>query len=54
MKNGDIYPSRTHPTAIATQYQAVLPAGTGNIRYFVEAVDTCNNVSYSPVGRIYI
>jgi len=54
MKNGDIYPSRTHPTAIATQYQAVLPAGTGNIRYFVEAVDTCNNASYSPVGRIYI
>jgi hypothetical protein len=48
------YPSQTNPTVIATQYKTVLPAGTGNIRYYVEAVDNKNNVSYSPVGRIYI
>jgi hypothetical protein len=54
MKNGGAYPSRTNPSVIATQYQAILPAGTGNIRYFVEATDTRGNVSYSPVGRIYI
>lgn len=54
MTNAGTYPSRTNPSIIADQYQAVLPAGTGNIRYFVEAVDGRGNVSYSPVGRIYI
>jgi hypothetical protein len=37
-----------------TQYKATLPDGTGNIRYFVKAVDNCGNISYSPVGKIYI
>jgi hypothetical protein len=54
MENCGAYPSRTNPAIIATQYQAVLPAGTGDIRYFIKAVDKCGNVSYSPVGRIYI
>ena len=54
MKNNGTYPSRTNPAIISTQYQTVLPAGTGDIRYFIEAVDNCGNVSYSPVGRIYI
>jgi hypothetical protein len=48
------YPSRTNPGIIATQYKAVLPAGTGDIRYYIEAVDKRGNVSFSPVGRIYI
>lgn len=54
MESGGAYPSRTNPSLIATQYKAVLPAGTGNIRYFVEAEDSKKNVSHSPVGRIYI
>jgi hypothetical protein len=54
MENKDTYPSQTNPAIIATRYQAVLPAGTGNIRYFIEAVDKRGNVSYSPVGRISI
>ncbi|MDM8561454.1 hypothetical protein [Candidatus Parabeggiatoa sp. HSG14] len=54
MENGGGYPSRTNPAIIATQYKVVLPAGTGNIRYFIEAVDMKGNISYSPVGRIDI
>ncbi|MDM8518456.1 hypothetical protein QUF64_00300 [Anaerolineales bacterium HSG6] len=54
MENLDIYPSRTNPAVIARQYKAVLPAGTGNIRYYIEAVDKRGNVSHSPVGRIHI
>jgi len=54
MTNCGAYPSRTNPSVIGTQYLAVLPAGTGNIRYHIEAVDTLGNVSGSPVGRIYI
>ncbi len=54
MKNCGAYPSRTNPAIVATQYEAVLSAETGDIRYYVEAVDHCGNISYSPVGRIYI
>ena len=54
MENCGLYPSRINPSIIATQYKATLPAGTGNIRYFVKAVDNCGNISYSPVGKIYI
>jgi hypothetical protein len=54
MQDCGTYPSRTIPSISAVQYKAVLPAGTGNIRYFIEAVDKCGNVSYSPVGQIYI
>lgn len=54
MTDNGPYPSQTNPTAIANWYQAVLPAGTGNIRYYVEAEDQAGNVAYSPVGRIFI
>ncbi len=54
MKNCGAYPSRTNPAQIATKYQAILPAGTGNIKYYIEAVDNNGNVSYSPMGKIYI
>ena len=54
MENKESYPSQTHPVIIANLYQTILPAGTGNIRYFIEAVDKRGNVSYSPVGRIHI
>ena len=54
MENLDIYPSRTNPAVIARQYKTILPAGTGNIRYYIEAIDKRGNVSHSPVGRIYI
>ena len=54
MENCGTYPSRTNPSVVATQYKTVLPAGTGNIRYLVKAVDNYDNISYSPVGRIHI
>ena len=54
MKDCGSYPSRTDALVIATLYKAVLPAGTGKISYYVEAVDLRGNVSYSPVGRIFI
>lgn len=54
MTNCGAYPSQTNSSIIATQYKTVLPAGTGNIRYHIKAVDMLGNVSYSPVGRIYI
>jgi hypothetical protein len=54
MKGSGAYPSMTNPAVTATQYMALLPKGTGTIRYYVEAEDQCGNVSVSPVGRIYI
>lgn len=54
MENCGPYPSRTNPALIATQYKVQLPAGSGNLRYFIEAIDARNNTSFSPVGRIYI
>lgn len=48
------YPSQTNPAITSTQYLAVLPQGTGTIRYYVEAVDTRGNAAVSPVGRIHI
>ncbi|MCP4396392.1 MAG: glycosyl hydrolase family 57 [bacterium] len=48
------YPSATNPKVIANRYQATLPSGSGDIRYHIEALDSLGNVSYSPVGRIYI
>ncbi|PIE36241.1 glycosyl hydrolase family 57 [candidate division KSB3 bacterium] len=54
MENRGSYPSHTNPKAIASLYTAVLPSGTGDIRYYIEAVDQLGNVSFSPVGRIYI
>ena len=54
MEDRGSYPSRTSPKAIASLYTAILPAGTGNIRYYIEAVDRRGNVSCSPVGRMYI
>jgi len=54
MRSCGAYPSRTNPAIIATEYKTVLPAGMGDIRHFVEAVDGRGNVSYSPVGRIFI
>ncbi|PID57441.1 glycosyl hydrolase family 57 [candidate division KSB3 bacterium] len=48
------YPSRTSPSLIANCYQTILPSGSGDIRYYVEAEDHRGNLSCSPVGRIYI
>jgi hypothetical protein len=54
MQDCGAYPSQTKPAAIANLYQAVLPAGTGDIRYYIEAIDANGNVACSPVGRIAI
>ncbi len=48
------YPSATGPSVVATQYRAILPPGSGNIRYHVEAVDGKGNRAFSPLARIYI
>ena len=48
------YPSETNPRVIANRYQAILPSGSGDIRYYIEAEDSRGNVSSSPAGRIYI
>ncbi|MEK7989834.1 MAG: hypothetical protein VSS52_002410 [Thiotrichaceae bacterium] len=48
------YPSQTQACIAANQYVASLPKGTGNIRYFVEAIDAKGNTAHSPVGRVFI
>jgi hypothetical protein len=48
------YPSRTQPAAIAHLYQAILPAGSGHVHYYVEAEDGQGNKSESPLARIFI
>lgn len=48
------YPSGTNPMVIATHYKVLLPPGTGDICYYIQAVDHCDNATYSPVGRMYI
>jgi hypothetical protein len=48
------YPSQTQTSIVANQYIVTLPKGTGNIRYFVEAIDAKGNTAYSPVGQVFI
>ena len=54
MRDMGEYPSRTRPNMIANLYEVVLPAGSDDIRYYVEAVDGRGNKAESPLGRIYI
>jgi hypothetical protein len=48
------YPSRTKPAAIAHCYQVILPPGSGNIRYYVEAEDNQGNRAETALARIFI
>ncbi len=54
MENLGVYPSQTRACVVANQYVVALPKGTGNIRYFVEAIDALGNTAYSPLGRVFI
>ncbi|MCC8190092.1 MAG: glycosyl hydrolase family 57 [Planctomycetes bacterium] len=48
------YPSQTGPTATASHYQADLPPGAGDVRYWLEAVDSRGNHSRSSLERIFL
>ncbi len=48
------YPCRTGAKATAHLYEAVLPAGIGDIRYWIEAVDAHGNVSRSSLERVFL
>ncbi len=47
------YPSRTGPDRIAHLYTAELPAGAGDIRYWIEAEDGKGNVARGALERIF-
>ena len=48
------YPSQTGPVRIANLHEAILPAGIGDIRYWVEAADSRGNVSRSALERVFL
>ena len=48
------YPSRTGPGLVANLYEAVFPAGIGDIRYWLEAEDRRGNVSRSALERVFL
>ena len=48
------YPSQTGPAATADYYTAALPAGAGDVRYFIEAEDTRGNIGRGALERIYL
>ncbi|MCH9699164.1 MAG: glycosyl hydrolase family 57 [Gammaproteobacteria bacterium] len=48
------YPSQTGASLSANYYTAQLPVGTGDVRYYIEAVDQLNNTARSSLERIYL
>ena len=48
------YPSRTGARSVATLYEAELPRGLGDVRYWIEARDSKGNVSRSALERIFL
>jgi hypothetical protein len=54
LKNLGAYPCNTGAAETSTLFEAIFPAQSGNIRYFIEATDKCGNVSRSPMGRIFV
>lgn len=48
------YPTRTGAARTAEYFIADLPAGSGDIRYYIEAVDKNGNKSTSALERIYM
>jgi Alpha-amylase/alpha-mannosidase len=48
------YPCRTGATATAHLYEAELPVGVGDIRYWLEAVDGKGNKSRSALERVFL
>lgn len=54
MKNNGPYPSQTGSAIVADYFTVELPAGSGNIRYYIEAEDNKGNLSKSSLERIYV
>lgn len=48
------YPSRTSPRSTAHLFTCALPAGLGDVRYFIEAEDGHGNRSRSALERIFL
>ncbi|MFO1112894.1 MAG: hypothetical protein U1E35_03145 [Rhodospirillales bacterium] len=48
------YPSQTGAAVTARYYTAALPAGGGDLRYFIEAKDGRGNRARSTLERIYM
>ena len=48
------YPTQTGAAITANYYTAALPAGAGDIRYFVEAEDGRGAIARSPLERVYL
>lgn len=54
MADRGAYPTRTGARSTAHLYTADLPAGAGDVRYWVEAIDTRGNVSRSSLERVFL
>ncbi|MHC4873913.1 MAG: glycosyl hydrolase family 57, partial [Planctomycetota bacterium] len=54
MENLGPYPSRTNPAATGSFYKAVIPKGSGNMRYYIRAEDEKGNTATSHVERIFV
>ncbi len=48
------YPSQTGPAVVANLFEAELPEGIGDVRYWIEAVDGKGNVSRSALERVFL
>jgi hypothetical protein len=48
------YPTRTGAVRTARYLTAALPAGAGDVRYFIEAEDSAGNVSRGTLERVYL
>ena len=54
MRDAGAYPSRTGAGFTARLFTCILPAGLGDIRYFLEAEDLCGNISRSALERWFL
>ena len=54
MTNRGPYPSQTGAHRVADHCTAALPAGAGDVRYFIEAEDAAGNVARSSLERVFL
>lgn len=54
MRNRGPYPSRTGAALSANHFTLELPAGAGDVRYFIEAEDQRGNASRSSLERVFL
>ena len=54
MRNYGPYPSQTGAKVSADYCFVDLPAGAGDVRYFIEVEDSCGNLARSTLERIYL